>query len=136
MHPFSTPPSKNIGKTSVFWYFQGVEDGCIRNKWVDSGLITIKCSKKENMSVGKSWLKELTKIEHLTQKTFLKHIQNIVPKISHYDSPEKIKVSGYFQYKSPKLLICRAFLRHCNFRAFSEFPGYPGLLDTLLLQIN
>ena len=69
MHPFSTPPSKNR-KTSVFLCFQGVEDGCIRNKWVNSGLITIKCSKKENMSVGKSWLKELTKIEHLHRKPF------------------------------------------------------------------
>ena len=81
-------------------------------------------------------VKGANKNRALTQKTFLKQIQNIVPKISHYESPEKIKVSGYFQYKSPKLFICKAFLRHCNFRAFSGFPGYPGLLDTLLLQIS
>ena len=76
-------PLKSLGNVKVFWCFQGVEKGCIGNKWVK---ITTFCKKNWTINFQNLCMctVDVLILAHSRSSIVIGHINKPVQKIWHY----------------------------------------------------
>ena len=73
---YLSPPHKNIRKPKIFWCFQGVEKGCIRNKWIKD--VFSKCEEIRSWLCVCSYILDKSLIEKFIHTAVEKQIINNV----------------------------------------------------------